>query len=531
MNGKTRDYIGPDTALSATSVTGTADATTHSFSHATVTAIGLVTGTDVQVDADVQQDTSAFIGANADVTVPGAVSLSATAHNTANTASSSLDAGAISISLYDLDSNTTSHTAAFVGDKAHVTVGSLSLTAEATDAPTISYDHTGIAGFSGGGTALDAIDLSTVEAYIGPDATSSGSSGDRTQVTATGALGITLGATAHSQVDVQLSLLTLTLLGDVGLSSANAQSNATVRAFIGDYATVDSGPGPLLVTALSDPDVSAQGEGFSAALVFSGDGSTANAEASGTVRAYTKDHATINGNSSTFQAQFTPSGDGVVASISMGSVALLAGISGGEATATSTPTVEAYIAANTTVDISGTLTVTAGSSQTASADANATGGGLVGYGAAHSTANADGHVNAYVAGDVIGASNAAGANSVNISASSANRAVATSSAASGGLFADSQNEAIAHANPTINAYVAGTSQIHTTSTLRIAASGLPEADASSHGVSGGLSGIGGSESTASASPTVDAYIGSGASITAGGNIEILATSDVQTPGG
>src|SRR5258706_9878780 len=84
-----------------------------------------------------------------------------------------------------------------------------------------------------------------------------------------------------------------------------------------------------------------------------------------------------------------------------------------------------------------------GSSQTASADANATGGGLVGYGAAHSTANADGHVNAYVAGDVIGASNAAGANSVNISASSANRAVATSSAASGGLFADSQNQAIA----------------------------------------------------------------------------------------
>ena len=49
----------------------------------------------------------------------------------------------------------------------------------------------------------------------------------------------------------------------------------------------------------------------------------------------------------------------------MGGIALLGAIAGADATATATPTVEAYVAANTTVTISGMLTVTAGSSQTA----------------------------------------------------------------------------------------------------------------------------------------------------------------------
>ena len=530
-NGVTRTYIGPDTDLSASSVTGVADATMRANAKTTVTAIGGIAATDVSVLSDIQADTSAFIGTNADVTATGAVSLSAIAHNTSTALTDALSAGAIGISLYDLDAKTTSRTAAFVGDRAHVTVGSLTLSAESFDTPVVAFDFTGISGFSGGSTTLDAVNTATVETYIGPAATLSGSSGDRTQVTATGAGGITMTATSHADVDVLMELLSLSLLGSVGASSTTARSNATVRSFIGDYAIVDSGPGSLLVSALSDPDVRARGRGFSAAGGFTASGGTATAEASGSVRAYTKDHATLSGNAMTFQAQFTPSGNRTLASMTIGGVALLAGIAGGEATATSTPTVESYIAANTTVDIDGTLTVTAASSQTATAISSGSGGGLVGVGAAKSTANADGTINAYVAGDIIGPAAAAGANSVSISASSANSASADSQAVAGGLVAFSTNSANAHANPTIRAYVAGTTQLVATSNLHISASALPEADAASRGVSGGLIGVGGSESTASASPTVEAYIGTGASITVGGNIEILASSDIQTPGG
>src|SRR5437899_4635826 len=90
VNGKTRVYVGPDTTLGATSVTGTADATTHANAYATLLSISAVDVTLVHLSTDIHQDTSGFIGTNADVTATGAVSLTATSHNTATSTTSSL---------------------------------------------------------------------------------------------------------------------------------------------------------------------------------------------------------------------------------------------------------------------------------------------------------------------------------------------------------------------------------------------------------------------------------------------------------
>ncbi len=528
----TRTYIGRDTDLTATSVTGTASSTTATDSLASVTAIGGIAATDVHVQSDLHAVTTAFIGTNSDVTATGAVSLSATSDNTSTAHTNAFSASLIGISLYDLDANTTSYTAAFVGNTSHVTAGSLALSATATDRPVITFDFFGIAGISGGSTTLDAIDSSTVETYIGPGATSSGSSGDPTPVTATGAGGIDMSATSHAVLDARMELFTLALLGDVGFSRVTARSDATVRSFIGDYAQVNSGPGALHLAAVSDPNVQAIGKGFSGAFGFSGSTSSAIAQANGTVKAYTKDHATLSGNSATFEANYTPSGNKVKARIELGGIALIGSVAGGTATATSSPTVETYVATNTTVNFTSTFTLTAGASNSADAFAAAdTLALIISLGAAQATATANGSVTAHMDGDVVNGSSA-GAGSLVIQATQVSTASAGSQASSGGLIGGTGNSATATSSPTlVAAYLAGSSTTVTSGNLRIAAEARPEADANTSGTAFGLlAGVGGSTSTATASPTVNAYIGNGAIVHVGGNIEIEATVDKQTTG-
>src|SRR5207244_2039062 len=137
VNGRTRVYVGPDTTLGATSVTGTADATTHANAYATLLSISAVDVTLVHLSTDIHQDTSGFIGTNADVTATGAVSLTATSHHTATSTTSSLAGSLVADGRYDLKAHTTSHTAAFVGDKTHVTVRTPTLSAEATGSPIV----------------------------------------------------------------------------------------------------------------------------------------------------------------------------------------------------------------------------------------------------------------------------------------------------------------------------------------------------------------------------------------------------------
>ena len=138
-NGMTRTYIGADTDLTATSVTGTATSTTN---------------TNAQDERDRDRRHRRHRRARPSRTCNEHVRVHRhqrrrhrdrrrVAHrdlddNTSTAHTDAVSASLIGISLYDLDASTTSYTGAFVGDKAHVTVGSLALSATATDTPVIS---------------------------------------------------------------------------------------------------------------------------------------------------------------------------------------------------------------------------------------------------------------------------------------------------------------------------------------------------------------------------------------------------------
>ena len=69
--------------------------------------------------------------------------------------------------------------------------------------------------------------------------------------------------------------------------------------------------------------------------------------------------------------------------------------------------------------------------------------------------------------------------------------------------------------------------VSTSSNITVNATAFPEGDANTHGVSGGLIGVGGSESLATVNPTVGAAL-TGSQVHAGGSIQVLANAEPFT---
>ena len=137
VNGATRAYVGPETRLTGTSVTGTATSTSNSNVTTTVTSIGLFgSGTGVTLNSSVGHSTAAFIGADSDVDLSGAAELTATSNATARASTSAVSAGIVRIGLYSLTATTNSSAQAFVGDGTDVdirAIGGIESDAEAFD--------------------------------------------------------------------------------------------------------------------------------------------------------------------------------------------------------------------------------------------------------------------------------------------------------------------------------------------------------------------------------------------------------------
>src|SRR5262249_12307663 len=76
-------------------------------------------------------------------------------------------------------------------------------------------------------------------------------------------------------------------------------------------------------------------------------------------------------------------------------------------------------------------------------------------------------------------------------------------------------------------HIGANASIDVSGAITIEANDSPEADATTKGVSKGLAGIGGSVSTVTVTPTVVAYIGSGAQISAG-SVDVSAIAKPVT---
>ena len=94
---------------------------------------------------------------------------------------------------------------------------------------------------------VEAKDTGLVEARIGPSG--AGSSGNRTEVTATGPSGITVSANLTSTVEATPVLRGFSLLGAGGSNRAQATQAAVVLAEIGGWADVQAQAGDIGVQA------------------------------------------------------------------------------------------------------------------------------------------------------------------------------------------------------------------------------------------------------------------------------------------
>src|SRR6185436_12504578 len=328
--------------------------------------------------------------------------------------------------------------------------------------------------------------------------------------TAEGSGGVTLDANLISTAKATGNMFGLALGGSGSFTKATVSATPTVRANFSSGAIVEAA-GDITAHAKANVIARADGKGSNFALGIGFSGAQVTATSDPTVEARSVSGGSLTGDNITFIAETTNSlAD---AKVTIASGALLAGVAGGSATATSTPDVDAGIGTSTGVYASGDLRIEALSDNNkATSDARGSGGGLVGVGAA-TAASTD--VEAYMKGSV-GDEDQTGAVDLNILASAEDTSIARAQAVAGGLVAGTDNNSNAKANSKVSAYLGNNSFASVSDDISITAKADPEADSSTKGVTGGLIGVGASQSTTTVTPQVSAYIGSGAVIHADG---------------
>ena len=168
---------------------------------------------------------------------------------------------------------------------------------------------------------------------------------------------------------------------------------------------------------------------------------------------------------------------------------------------------ETAVGAGTVTSATGTITLSTMSAARAFASSHGTGGGLLfGKGASDARATSNGSISAHYDGGVHDASNGPGATSLTISAIGTSIATSTAQAVGGGLWGETENYSEANVGPNVSASLSpgGGQLVRTSANVTVSATAFPEGDANTRGVSGGLIGVGGSESKVPLTPTVTA---------------------------
>ena len=321
--------------------------------------------------------------------------------------------------------------------------GTLNVQATATNSPTATAGSTNIGLLSGAGATVRATDTSAVHAFIGPveGTFAADAVGDPTLVETRNDVNVL--ATLTSNPYSNSSMIGVGVLaGGVGMSSF-ATAKPRVDAYLGDGAQVFA-DGNVVFRAVGTVTAIADGEGFSASLGFSVGQISSRADLEPTVRAFTTNRGTVEGDDVTFDARLNvDSGnnpisptykggpvDPAYATLTLGSVAILAGITAGGTTAIDSPNVSTFVAGATTIFSLGTVTVWSQVFSPASADGRSLSIGIgVGVGIVAPTATAAGTVTSEVDGTI------SEAGAVTIENTVESRTTVIGRSAAGGLLA------------------------------------------------------------------------------------------------
>ena len=327
-------------------------------------------------------------------------------------------------------------------------------------------------------------------------------------------------------------------IGGTGVKAV-AKVNPVISTYVtpGSHITVG---GNFSIRTLSEGSATAEARGIAGAIGFAVGVSLAEAVVTPTVRTYIGTGASITaGGSITVETLHNYDADGqkldrkasATAEASAGALTGVGAGTGASATAEASPNVSAYVDTGATLSAGTGSAITLRALANNVADANArgisvTGLGALAVGATLADATANGSTKAYLDGNVLQGGD------LIIEAQSTHNATAESTAvAGGGILSGAGSKATATASPTLAAYIATGRTVNVSDDVAVTAFGQVNASADALGVSvaKGLA-IGVSLAEAVIEPQVNAYIGRDAAVTAGGDITLQALHNIAPDG-
>ncbi|MBE9183045.1 hypothetical protein IQ268_31410, partial [Oculatella sp. LEGE 06141] len=544
IGGGTRAYLDGSVG-NASSLDVTADSTIIGKATSEATSGGLIAaGSGTVATANVAPTVSARLGdndavnANDIINVAGAVNVKATA-------SSDADAKAVGVAVSGVIgagvsiASATLETAVNAGADANTTVNAQSISMTATHnilGEEVTAEAIAAAGSligSGAGARADAKHNANVEVIVGTGsnftttqditlkaignqlveadakalsvsglvsmgsttatADAGGHIGARMNGSVSGANALTISATSTNQADAQAQTTSVAFGAGIGGSWSDAKVTNNTSAGVGSASVINmNGAVNIAATSTSSgiataPSIAAglAGVGATKSTVDVG-GSTATFMDGTAVRAASITAKTTATNTATADADATSAG--------------IAGIGGAAATAQISHSAKSGAGSTADLSINGTVSFTSNVTSNAKADADATAAGVVGVGATNATAIAAGSNQAYLDGKLTNAS------TLNVTATSINRADSDASATSAGLVGVGGATTTALVTNVTRAGAGSTSKINTSGAINFISTSTSTTDANSANTSAGIAGVGKTTATANTSGINNAYV-------------------------
>ncbi|MDR3673689.1 MAG: hypothetical protein P4L36_22790 [Holophaga sp.] len=292
------------------------------------------------------------------------------------------------------------------------------------------------------------------------------------------------------------------------INSTAAGSLDKTQAYIGQSATVHAG-GDLNVIAGDLTQINLVATGAAAGFVGIG-GAVGVAVTNSTTNAFIDASAQISADQDvTVKAtagNVKADGSKVISTAGAGGVF---GLDATVAVLSDTSTTQAYLGSGVDVTKAAALTVEADTTRQSTADAYGLTVAGIAVGASVATATFTGETDAYALGNVT-----TKVGSMDVKASDSSIATADAIAGTAGIVAGSGAAATAIASSAVNAYLDSGADVTATGDVTVSATGTASTLASAIGVNAGAYSVGVSVAVATTSPDVKAFIGSGSTVTA-----------------
>jgi hypothetical protein len=473
VGGDTTATIGAGAKVTAAGLTVEASNIHTVTAHVRTVGVGIALGgSGGRSSATSTGDVTASVGSNTTLKVDGNLKVDATYEQAASTdADGGAGAGGIAIGVLIGDAAVRGGTTAFIGSGTQI---------GGEDGGDLKGDLEVKADNTGASAAANVVASGAIVAgghvAQAPDVQSAAAS--------TAYLGAKVGARVSGNVDVlangrgvadvKMESKGGAGLVDVGLSLAEAAASPTVKAYIDSGAQVTARNGSVTVRARGD-EVFAQSAGTSGGI-SAGAG---------------------------YKTNF---------------VATAAGL------------IDSYIGSKATVNAGGIVTVDAIGNNTAATRASTFSVGVfVNVGEILANAITGGHVNAYLDSEAVVRTAGQQAKGLDVKAAGSHVSTATVDLSGGGAFNKQGPNATAYSYPAINAYLGNGSSVDVIGDVTVKSTSLTQGHANTKGGGGGIVDVGTSKANVNVTPTINTYIGSSATITAGRSISVESVHGKPPP--